>query len=237
MTSTTKLVWFLRLSGFVLAALSFFGFLNLFVLRIHGPAGDLAIVAGVFAVAASSRRAGRNDTKCPFTHRARRAAGYSGGSAVGGRLASMHARRLAVDRAERLQSAPMALPPRCAGPGLAGRGPLPRGGKTVSARTLAPLDHAASTDAVGRHLPGALMRRWWRGIYANHTGGTRREESRRRFSGCAARASLQGPVRPVPALRTVWAPPDQRRRVPVAVVARGLLGDPELETSSDGAVP
>ena len=49
--------------------------------------------------------------------------------------------------------------PPCAGPALAGRGPLPRGGKTVSAQTLAPLGPAASTDAGGRHPPGALMRR------------------------------------------------------------------------------
>jgi hypothetical protein len=73
------------------------------------------------------------------------------------------------------------------------RGPLPRGGKTVSARTLAPLAAATSTDAVGRHMPGAPMRQWSRGIYTDHRDRTRREASRRPFSGCAARASLQGP--------------------------------------------
>jgi hypothetical protein len=92
--------------------------------------------------------------------------------------------------------------PACAGLALAGRGPPPRGGKTVSSRIVAALGPAASRGAGGRHLPGAPMRRRWRGIYADHTGETRREESRRWFSGYAARASLQGPVRPVPTLRT-----------------------------------
>jgi hypothetical protein len=52
-------------------------------------------------------------------------------------------------------------------------------------------------------MPGALMRRWSRGIYADHTTRTRREESPRPFSGSAtlnvaedgsaARGVLQGP--------------------------------------------
>ena len=58
--------------------------------------------------------------------------------------------------------------------------------KTVAAHTLAPLDSAASTDARGRQMSGAQMRRWWRGIYADHRDRTRREESPRRFSRSAA---------------------------------------------------
>jgi hypothetical protein len=42
-------------------------------------------------------------------------------------------------------------------------------------------------------MSGALMRRWPFGIYADHMERTRREESLRPFSGCAVRASLQGP--------------------------------------------
>ncbi len=38
-----------------------------------------------------------------------------------------------------------------------------RGGKTVSAHTLAALDAAASTGCVWMTMPGALMRRWSRG--------------------------------------------------------------------------
>jgi len=39
------------------------------------------------------------------------------------------------------------------------------------------------------------MRRVWRGIYADHSHGSRRQESRRPRSGCAARAALRiGPV-------------------------------------------
>ena len=37
------------------------------------------------------------------------------------------------------------------------------------------------------------MRRWSRGIYADHMARTRREESPRPFSGSAARGVLQGP--------------------------------------------
>jgi len=36
-------------------------------------------------------------------------------------------------------------------------------------------------------MPGALMRRWSLEVYADHTGGTRGEESLRPFSGFAAR--------------------------------------------------
>jgi hypothetical protein len=64
----------------------------------------------------------------------------------------------------------------------------------VSAQTLAALVIAASRDARERHMPGALMRRWSRGIYADHMYGTRRAESLRPLSGCAACASLQGPL-------------------------------------------
>ena len=72
-----------------------------------------------------------------------------------------------------------------AAPALAVRGPLPQGGKTVSAHLLAALAAAASTDACGRQTPGALMRPWSRGIYADDSDRTRREELRRRFSGGA----------------------------------------------------
>jgi hypothetical protein len=43
-------------------------------------------------------------------------------------------------------------------------------------------------------MSGALMRRWLLGIYADHTGRTRREESLRPFSGCAA-LSFEGRLR------------------------------------------
>jgi hypothetical protein len=75
----------------------------------------------------------------------------------------------------------------CAAPALAVRGPLPRGGKTGLAHTLAMLAVAASTDACGRQMPGAQMRRWPREIYADHRGRTRRAESLRPFSGYAVR--------------------------------------------------
>ena len=111
-----------------------------------------------------------------------------------------------------------------AAPALAGCVPLPRGGKTVSARTLASLDVAASRDACGRQLPGALMRRWSRGIYADHIDRTRRAESLRPFSGCAVRrlAPSRGPRR---AFCARWGGRDAGRPAP-ALHERGTT--PEL---------
>jgi hypothetical protein len=40
--------------------------------------------------------------------------------------------------------------------------------KTACAHTLAPLAAAASTDACGRHMPSALMRRWWSARHGSH---------------------------------------------------------------------
>ena len=87
------------------------------------------------------------------------------------------------------------------------------GRKPVAAHALAALAPAASRDARGRHMSGALMRRWLSGIYADHRDRTR-DESRRRFSCSAARrrptrdARLRGACpapygrgRPVPARR------------------------------------
>jgi hypothetical protein len=72
--------------------------------------------------------------------------------------------------------------------------PAARAGKSASARTLAALDAAASTDAFGRHMSGALMRRWLFGIYADHMGRTRRDESAAAdFRLRLALASLRGP--------------------------------------------
>ena len=45
-------VWIWRVVGIVLLGFSVLGFLNGLVLRIHGPAFDLGIVAGVLAAAA-----------------------------------------------------------------------------------------------------------------------------------------------------------------------------------------
>jgi len=82
--------------------------------------------------------------------------------------------------------------------------------KTVAARTLAALASAASTrDARGRQMSGAQMRRWWRGIYADHTDRTR-------LRGIAApgfplrRASLIR--RTKRRLRSAWPAPDGRGR-------------------------
>ena len=91
---------------------------------------------------------------------------------------------------------------KCAVPALVGRVPLLRGGKTVSAHTLASLALAASRDACGRQLPGALMRRWSRGIYGSHGVNSPRGIASPVFRSCwrcveapvSARASLQGPL-------------------------------------------
>jgi len=87
----------------------------------------------------------------------------------------------------RLNSACALPPPRSAG--TVRPRPATRGGKTVLARTLASLVAAASRDALGRQMSGALMRRWLLGTYADHRDRTRREESPRRLSGSAARDS------------------------------------------------
>ena len=89
-----------------------------------------------------------------------------------------------------------------------------------------PLGAAASRDACGRHMPGAPMRRWSREIYADHMGGTRREESPRPFSGSAASCAegfaahgvLQGP-RPF-STGTVQAWRDARRDCGLSTQAR-----------------
>jgi hypothetical protein len=61
---------------------------------------------------------------------------------------------------------------------------------------------AASTDACGRQMSGAQMRRWSRGSYADHTGRTRREESAAAiFRLRLASPRSKGLGRPAPALR------------------------------------
>ena len=80
--------------------------------------------------------------------------------------------------------------------------------KTVAAHTLAPLAPAASTDARGRQMSGAQMRRWWSGIYADHRDRTRREESPRRFSRSAALRLSGHEAR----LRSTWPAPDGHGR-------------------------
>ena len=45
-------VWTLRVIAALLLLTSAFGFLNAFYLRIHGPGGDLGVVAGVLALLA-----------------------------------------------------------------------------------------------------------------------------------------------------------------------------------------
>ena len=57
-------------------------------------------------------------------------------------------------------------------------------------------------DAVGRHLPGALMRRWLCGNYADHIDRSRREESLARdFRLRSASPRSTGVGRQVPLLR------------------------------------
>ena len=45
-------VWTLRVIAALLLLTSAFGFLNAFYFRIHGPGGDLGVVAGVLGVLA-----------------------------------------------------------------------------------------------------------------------------------------------------------------------------------------
>jgi hypothetical protein len=45
-------VWLWRVVGVLLLAISAYGFLNGFIFRVHGPAFDLGIVAGVLGAAA-----------------------------------------------------------------------------------------------------------------------------------------------------------------------------------------
>jgi hypothetical protein len=45
-------LWIVRGLGVALAMLSAFGFLNAFFLRLHGPGGDLGVLAGLLAVGA-----------------------------------------------------------------------------------------------------------------------------------------------------------------------------------------
>jgi hypothetical protein len=44
------LTW--RILGLLLLALSAFGFVNAFVLKLHGPGGDLGVIAGILALCA-----------------------------------------------------------------------------------------------------------------------------------------------------------------------------------------
>ena len=57
-------VWTLRVIAVLLLSLSTFGFLNAFYFRIHGPGGDLGVVAGVAALLAwaAARWVRKNDT-------------------------------------------------------------------------------------------------------------------------------------------------------------------------------
>ncbi len=77
-------------------------------------------------------------------------------------------------------------------PALPVRGPLPRGGNAACARALAALTGAASRDSQG---DTGQAHRCAGGVAgaADHRDRTRREESLRPRSGCAASASLQGP--------------------------------------------
>jgi hypothetical protein len=63
------------------------------------------------------------------------------------------------------------------------RGPLPRAGKARS--SYACRCRGDQGDAVGRHLPGAQMRRWLFVYYADHIDGSRRVESLPALSGYA----------------------------------------------------
>ena len=45
-------VWTLRVIAAILLLASAFGFLNAFYFKIHGPGGDLGVVAGVLALLA-----------------------------------------------------------------------------------------------------------------------------------------------------------------------------------------
>jgi hypothetical protein len=112
----------------------------------------------------------------------------------------------------------------CAAPALAGRVPLPRGGKPVSAHTLASLDVAASkgcrwaTDARRNHC------RWWRGSYADHTGRTRRAESRRPVSGCAVRRLAPRDAAAQRRRRADAAGRPVNRHLPTSKVSAGKVG-------------
>lgn len=57
-------LWTLRAFAVLLLFTSAFGFLNAFYFRIHGPGGDLGVVAGVLALLAwaTARWEQRNDT-------------------------------------------------------------------------------------------------------------------------------------------------------------------------------
>ena len=57
-------VWTLRVVAVLLLLVSAFGFLNVFYFRIHGPGGDLGVVAGVLALLAwvAGRWEQKNDT-------------------------------------------------------------------------------------------------------------------------------------------------------------------------------
>ena len=134
----------------------------------------------------------------------------------------------------RTMAQPQAALPRRAGAGRTR--PAPRGGKTVSARTLAALAVAASRDARVRHMPGAQMRRWWRGIYADHRDRTRRAESPRRFSCFGKRrwhsttrgSAARGPLQTGAAAQHRHGPGGQR------VILRSVLPD-LLESTGSGS--
>jgi len=57
-------VWTLRAIAVLLSVVSAFGFLNALYLKIHGPGGDLGVIAGVLALLAwaAARWERKNDT-------------------------------------------------------------------------------------------------------------------------------------------------------------------------------
>ena len=85
----------------------------------------------------------------------------------------------------RARAAPVSTPPRkkrAAGtPALAVRARLPRAGKPSQLGLSLRSPSRRVRDARGRQTPGALMRRWSRGIYADHRGRTRRGNRRAGF--------------------------------------------------------
>ena len=95
-----------------------------------------------------------------------------------------------------------------AAPALAVRARLPRSGKPSRLVRSLRSSSRLSRDARGRQMPGALMRRWSRGIYADHRDRTRREESPRRFSGSDGLRWHADEAR----LRSAWPAPDGRGR-------------------------
>jgi len=116
---------------------------------------------------------------------------------------------------------------------------LPKGGKPsrlIPSLTLAP---AASTDARGRQMSGAQMRRWSCRIYADHRDRTRRAESPRRFSCFGERrchpttrdSAARGPLQTGPAAQHRHGPEGQR------VILRRVIPDLRESTGSGSRRP